>query len=72
MCLTARLSAWMKGRSQFNELLFHRAEPHFYAFDVLWDQHAKTDDENENRRFRNGEDLRYERLDGWRRADSHL
>jgi bifunctional non-homologous end joining protein LigD len=48
-----------KGRSQFNDLLFRRAEPHFYAFDVLWDEHAKTDDESENRRFRNGEDLRY-------------
>jgi ATP-dependent DNA ligase len=24
------------GSSQFNELLFHRVEPYFYAFDVLW------------------------------------
>ena len=24
------------GRSQFNELLFHRGEPRFYAFDLLW------------------------------------
>jgi bifunctional non-homologous end joining protein LigD len=24
------------GRSQFNELLFHRGEPRFFAFDVLW------------------------------------
>ena len=48
-----------EGRSQFNELLFHRAEPQFYAFDLLWDEHAKTDDESEKRRFRNGEDLRY-------------
>lgn len=25
-----------KGRSQFNELLFRRGEPRFYAFDLLW------------------------------------
>jgi bifunctional non-homologous end joining protein LigD len=25
-----------EGKSQFNELLFHRREPHFYAFDLLW------------------------------------
>ena len=25
-----------KGRSQFNELLFKRGKPHFYAFDLLW------------------------------------
>jgi hypothetical protein len=36
-----------------------RAEPLFYAFDILWDKHAKTDDDEENSRFRNGEDLRY-------------
>jgi hypothetical protein len=30
-----------------------------YAFDILWDEHAWTDDEEEMRRFRNGEDLRY-------------
>lgn len=25
-----------QGRSQFNELLFRRGEPRFYAFDLLW------------------------------------
>jgi bifunctional non-homologous end joining protein LigD len=25
-----------KGRSQFNELLYRRGEPYFYAFDLLW------------------------------------
>lgn len=29
------------------------------AFDILWDEHAKSDDEEETRRFRNGEDTRY-------------
>jgi len=43
----------------FRDLLFRRAEPLFYAFDVLWDEHAKSDDAEEQRRFRNGEDLRY-------------
>jgi bifunctional non-homologous end joining protein LigD len=47
------------GRSQFNQLLFRRGEPYFYAFDVLWDEHAWSDDESERRRFRNGEDTRY-------------
>jgi bifunctional non-homologous end joining protein LigD len=47
------------GKPQFRDLLFRRAEPLFYAFDILWDEHAKTDGEEENRRFRNGEDLRY-------------
>jgi bifunctional non-homologous end joining protein LigD len=47
------------GNPQFRDLLFRRAEPLFYAFDILWDEHAKTDDEQENQRFRNGEDLRY-------------
>jgi bifunctional non-homologous end joining protein LigD len=47
------------GRPQFRDLLFRRAEPLFYAFDILWDEHAWTDDEEEMRRFRNGEDLRY-------------
>jgi len=36
-----------QGRSQFNELLFHRGEPRFYAFDLLWC---------------NGRDLRYDAL----------
>jgi bifunctional non-homologous end joining protein LigD len=47
------------GKPQFRDLLFRRAEPLFYAFDILWDEHAKSDDEEENRRFRNSEDLRY-------------
>jgi ATP-dependent DNA ligase len=47
------------GKSQFRDLLFRRAEPLFYAFDILWDEHASSDDEEEIRRFRNGEDLRY-------------
>jgi hypothetical protein len=29
----------------------------FTHFDILWDEHAKSDDEDEQRRFRNGEDL---------------
>jgi len=53
VCLDAR------GKPQFRDLLFRTAEPTFYAFDVLWDEHAKSDDEQERRRFRNGEDLRY-------------
>jgi bifunctional non-homologous end joining protein LigD len=48
-----------EGKPQFRDLLFRRAEPTFFAFDILWDEHAKTDDDEENRRFRNGEDLRY-------------
>jgi bifunctional non-homologous end joining protein LigD len=47
------------GKPQFRDLLFRRAEPIFYAFDILWDEHAKTDDDEKNGRFRNGEDLRY-------------
>src|SRR5947209_10269545 len=47
------------GKPQFRDLLFRRAEPLFYAFDFLWDEHAKSDDEEEMYRFRNGEDLRY-------------
>lgn len=47
------------GKPQFRDLFFRRAEPLFYAFDILWDEHAKSDDEEEQRRFRNGEDLRY-------------
>jgi len=47
------------GKAQFRDLLFRRAEPVFYAFDILWDEHAWADDEQEQRRFRNGEDLRY-------------
>jgi bifunctional non-homologous end joining protein LigD len=48
-----------EGKPQFRDLLFRRADPVFYAFDLLWDQHASSDDEEERRRFRNGEDLRY-------------
>src|ERR1051326_1543120 len=47
------------GKPQFRELLFRRAEPYFYAFDILWDEHAWSDDESERRKFRNGEDTRY-------------
>jgi bifunctional non-homologous end joining protein LigD len=47
------------GKSQFRNLLFRRAEPVFYAFDILWDEHARSDDDEEMRRFRNGEDIRY-------------
>jgi bifunctional non-homologous end joining protein LigD len=47
------------GKPQFRDLLFRRAEPVFYAFDILWDEHARSDDEEEIRRFRNGEDTRY-------------
>ena len=39
--------------------MFRRAEPVFYAFDILWDEHAKSDDDEETRRFRNGEDTRF-------------
>jgi ATP-dependent DNA ligase len=49
------------GKPQFRDLMFRPAEPLFYAFDIVWDEHAKTDDEEENRRFRDGEDLRYYR-----------
>ena len=38
------------------------AEPLFYAFDILWEQHARSDDEEEMRRFGNGEDIRYLQL----------
>jgi bifunctional non-homologous end joining protein LigD len=48
-----------QGKPQFEALLFRRGEPRFMAFDILWDSHALTDDEEEMRRFRNGEDTRY-------------
>ncbi len=48
-----------EGKSQFKNLLFRRGEPFFYAFDLLWDEHAWSDDEQERHRFRSGEDLRY-------------
>jgi bifunctional non-homologous end joining protein LigD len=47
-----------QGKSQFRDLLFRRAQPYFYAFDILWDEHEWSDNEQERRRFRNGEDLR--------------
>ncbi len=47
------------GKPQFRDLLFRREEPFFYAFDILWDEHAWSDDDEERQRFRNGEDLRY-------------
>jgi bifunctional non-homologous end joining protein LigD len=47
------------GKPQFRDLLFRRAEPFFYGFDILWDDHAHSDDEAEMRIFRNGEDTRY-------------
>ena len=53
VCLDSR------GKPQFRDLLFGRAEPFFYAFDLLWDEHAWSDDEDEMRRFRNGENTRY-------------
>jgi bifunctional non-homologous end joining protein LigD len=49
----------LDGKPQFCDLLFRRAEPLFYAFDLLWDEHTRSDDEEEQYRFRNGEDLRY-------------
>jgi bifunctional non-homologous end joining protein LigD len=48
-----------KGKTQFRDLLFRRAEPFFYAFDLLWDEHVSSDDAEEMRRFRNGVDTRY-------------
>ena len=47
------------GKPQFRDLLFRRGDPVFYAFDLLWDQHVRSDDEVERRRFGNGEDTRY-------------
>ncbi|PYV82132.1 MAG: hypothetical protein DMG93_12945 [Acidobacteria bacterium] len=47
------------GKPQFSDLLFRRAEPVFYAFDIVWDEHAWSDDDEERRRFRNGDDVRY-------------
>jgi bifunctional non-homologous end joining protein LigD len=47
------------GKPDFKNLLFRRVEPVFYAFDILWDERAWSDDEEERLRFRNGEDVRY-------------
>jgi bifunctional non-homologous end joining protein LigD len=47
------------GKPQFADLLFRRAEPLFYAFDIIWDEHAWSDGDEERSRFRNGEDTRY-------------
>jgi ATP-dependent DNA ligase len=49
----------LHGKPQFRDLLFRRAEPMFYAFDLLWDTHTWSDDDQERRRFRNPEDVRY-------------
>lgn len=46
------------GKPQFRDLLFRRAEPLLYTFNILW-ANTHSDDEEEIRRFRNGEDLRY-------------
>jgi ATP-dependent DNA ligase len=43
-------------KPQLRDLLLRRAEPHFVVFDLLWDEHAGSDDEVEQRRFRIGED----------------
>jgi bifunctional non-homologous end joining protein LigD len=48
-----------QGKPQFADLLFRRAEPVYYCFDILWDEHPKSDDEVERSRFANGEDTRY-------------
>jgi ATP-dependent DNA ligase len=56
---TARSSASILTASRNGDLLLRRAGPVFYAFDILSDEHAWSDDEQEQRRFRNGEDLRY-------------
>jgi bifunctional non-homologous end joining protein LigD len=48
-----------QGKPQFRDLLFRRAEQFFYAFDILWDEHTWSDDQEEMRRFHNGEDVRY-------------
>src|SRR5690348_5749747 len=39
-----------QGKPQFRHLLFRRAESVFYAFDILWDEHARSDDEEEDRK----------------------
>jgi hypothetical protein len=38
-------------KPQFRNLLFRHAEPFFYAFDLLWDEPAWLDDEEEGHRF---------------------
>jgi ATP-dependent DNA ligase len=35
------------GKPQFRDLLFRRVEPVYYSFDILWDEHAKSDDDEE-------------------------
>jgi ATP-dependent DNA ligase len=59
------------GKPQFRQLLFRRAEPFFCAFDILWDEHAFSDDEDEMRRFRNGEDTRENHCTGNRTGGSN-
>jgi hypothetical protein len=41
----------MPRKAQFRNLLFRRAELRFFTFDLIWDEHAKADDEDDNRRF---------------------
>jgi bifunctional non-homologous end joining protein LigD len=48
-----------EGKPRFEALLFRRGEPRFMAFDILWDEHAWSDDEVEMRRFSNAEDTRF-------------
>jgi ATP-dependent DNA ligase len=45
------------GKPQFRNLLFHHSEPVYYAFDILWDEHSRSDDEEEMRRFRKAKTL---------------
>jgi hypothetical protein len=45
--------------SQYQGFGVRRAETLSNTFDILWDEPARSDDEEEMRRFRNGEDSRY-------------
>jgi ATP dependent DNA ligase domain len=36
-----------QGKPLFTDLLFRREEPLFYAFDILWDEHGTSDNEEE-------------------------
>ena len=47
------------GKPQFHDLLFRSGESRLMAFDLLWDECAPSNDAEEMRRFRNGEDTRY-------------
>jgi hypothetical protein len=60
VCSTAKSSASTDTGSRSFGICFSGSdEPGFMAFDILWDEHPKSDDEEEMRRFRIGEDLRY-------------